>query len=222
VSSKCGSADLLETLGVKIEAPLSCVEKCLDEIGMAFMFAPLLHSAMKHAIGPRREIAVRTIFNILGPLTNPAGAQAQVLGVFDKCFLKTMAEVLGNLGCSEAWVVHGEDGLDEVTTTGNTYVCRLKDKKTEDIVINPSEFGIELSKKEYLTGGDKNHNAKIAKDILAGRKGHERNIVVMNAAVAIVCGKKAKDIKEGIRLAEESIDSGNALLKLEGMIKITN
>lgn len=221
VSSKCGSADLLEELGVNIEASVNTVERCLDEAGIAFMFAPMLHTAMKFAIGPRKEIGIRTIFNILGPLTNPAGAQAQVLGVYAPELTNTMAQVLGNLGCREAWVLHGSDGLDEVTTTGITHVSRWKDGRIEELKIDPKDFGIPIAKKEMLEGGDKFQNAKIARDVLGGKKGYERDIVVLNSAVAIVCGKKAKDIKEGIKSAEESIDSGKAIGKLNDMIKIT-
>lgn len=222
VSSKCGSADLLEELGVNIEAPVRIVERCLDEIGIGFLFAPLLHGAMKFAIGPRREIGIRTIFNILGPLTNPAGAQAQILGVYDPGLTKTMAQVLGNLGCIEAWVVHGSDGLDEVTTTGPTYVSRWVDGGLKEFQINPKDYGIPLAKKETLLGGERLQNAKIARDVLEGKKGPARDIVVLNAAVAIVCGKKAKDVKDGIKLASESIDSGKALRKLEEMVRITH
>jgi anthranilate phosphoribosyltransferase len=221
VSSKCGSADLLEELGVNIEAPVTIVERCLDEVGIGFMYAPLLHSAMKYAVGPRREIGIRTIFNILGPLTNPAGAQGQVLGVYSKDLVRPMAQVLRNLGCEEAWVVHGADGLDEITTTGDTYACRCKNGMLEDILINPKDFGIAFAKKELLMGGDKSQNAKIAKSILCGTKSTERDIVVFNAAIAIVCGQKAVNIKEGIKLAGESIDSGMALQKLEHLIKIS-
>lgn len=222
VSSKCGSADLLEELGVNIEAPILNVEKCLDEIGIGFLFAPLLHEAMKYAIGPRREIGIRTIFNILGPLTNPAGAQAQVLGVYDAGITKIMAQVLGNLGSKEAWVVHGSDGLDEVTTTGITDISRWKDGKLEDLNINPIEFGISPAKKEDLLGGDKKENARIARNVLSGSEGPARDIVVLNAAIAIICSGKTKDIKEGIGLAGESIDTGKALKKLEDLVRITH
>lgn len=221
VSSKCGSADLLEELGVNIEAPVKTVERCLDEAGIAFMFAPLLHTAMKNAIGPRREIGIRTIFNILGPLTNPAGAQAQVLGVYEAKLTKIMAQVLGILGCAEAWVVHGCDGLDEVTTAGNTQVSRWVNGELEEFVINPKDLGIPIVKEGALLGGDKTHNAKITNEILKGKKGFERDIVVLNSAVAIICGKKAKNIIDGIKLAEESIDSGKALAKLKDLIRIT-
>jgi len=221
VSSKCGSADLLEELGVNIEAPPIVLERCLDEIGIAFLYAPLLHNAMKYAIGPRKEIGIRTIFNILGPLTNPADAQGQILGVYDKKLVKVMAQVLGNLGCKEAWVVHGNDGLDEVTTTDNTYACRWKNGNIDEIVLNPKDYGVSISKKEMLVGQDKIHNAKITMDVLNGVKNCARDIVVLNAAVAIVCGQITESIKDGIALAEKSIDSGKALQKLEQLVKIT-
>lgn len=222
VSSRCGSADLLEELGVNIEAPVRIVERCLDELGIGFLFAPLLHTAMKYAIGPRRDIGIRTIFNILGPLTNPAGAQAQVLGVYDPRLTTTMAHVLGNLGCTEAWVVHGSDGLDEVTTTGPTKVSRWVEGRLEEFQINPKDYGIPMAKGEELLGGERIQNARIARDVLEGKRGPARDIVVLNAGVAIVCGRKAEDLKEGIKLAEESIDSGKALEKLEKMVKITH
>lgn len=221
VSSKCGSADLLEELGVVIEAKAGVVERCLDELGIGFLFAPILHGAMKYAIGPRREIGIRTIFNILGPLTNPAGAQAQVLGVYAPELTAVMAEVLGNLGCHEAWVVHGSDGLDEITTTGKTFVSRWVNGKVESFHINPEDYSIPKARKEDLLGGDKAVNANIAREVLSGKKGPQRDIVVMNAAVAIVCGQKAKDIKEGIAKAYESIDSGRAMEKLEKLVKMT-
>lgn len=221
VSSKCGSADLLEELGVNVSAPLNIVEHCLDEIGIAFMFAPIFHGAMKHAIGPRKEIGVRTIFNILGPLTNPAGAQAQILGVYDSALTKIMAHVLGNLGCSEAWVVHGSDGLDEVTTTGTTKVSRWINGIVEEFQLNPADFGIPAARRESLIGGDKIHNAKIALSVLTGEKGPARDIVVLNSAIAIICGKRTDDMREAIKIAEESIDSKKALKKLEQLAKIT-
>lgn len=221
VSSKCGSADLLGKLGVNIEAPIRIVERCLDELGIGFLYAPLLHSAMKYAIGPRREIGIRTIFNILGPLTNPAGAQAQVLGVYEPELTETMAQVLGNLGSSEAWVVHGSDGLDEITTTGITSVSRWANDKVESFRINPEDLGISKAKKEDLLGKDTALNAAIAQKVLGGETGPQRDIVVLNAAVAILCGKKAEDIQEGIAKARKSIDEGLAMEKLKGLIQIT-
>ena len=221
VSSKCGSADLLKGLGINIEAPVDVVERCLNEVGIGFLYAPLLHKAMKYAIGPRREVGIRTVFNILGPLTNPAGAQAQVLGVYDESLTSVLAQVLGNLGSREAWVVHGADGLDEITTTTETKVSRWKDGKVEELTIKPEDFGLTRAKKDDLIGGDPEDNVKIARSILAGEKGPKRDIAVLNAAVAIVCGQQAKDIVEGIKIAQESLDSGKAQEKLDRMIAVT-
>lgn len=221
VSSKCGSADLLQELGVNIEAPLVVVERCLDEIGIGFLYAPLLHKAMKYAIGPRKEIGIRTIFNILGPLTNPAGAQAQVLGVYDPKLTSVMAQVLGNLGCKEAWVIHGSDGLDEVTTTGETKASRWLVDKVNELIIKPGDYGIPIAKKTDLSGGDVKVNATIAQRILAGEKGPQRDIVLLNAALAIVCSGQVKDLNQGIKKAAESIDTGKAEEKLRELINIT-
>jgi len=221
VSSRCGSADLFQELGVNIEAPVETVEKCLDEIGIGFLYAPLMHKAMKYAIGPRREIGIRTIFNILGPLTNPAGAGAQVLGVYEPELTGILAQVLGNLGCREAWVVHGNDGLDEITTTGPTKVGRWYNNQLEQFEIKPEELGIKRAKDKDLKGGDTEQNVSIAHRVLAGDKGPQRDIVVLNAAAAIVCGQKAKDISEGIKQAEVAIDSGKAMEKLDKLIKLT-
>ena len=221
VSSKCGSADLLQELGVNIEAPPATVEKCLDEIGIGFLYAPLLHKAMRYAIGPRREIGIRTIFNILGPLTNPAGAEAQVLGVYEAGLTKVMARVLGNLGCRQAWVVHGSDGLDEITTTGPTKVGRWYKDKLEEFDINPEELGIARAHSRDLKGGDAPENGRIARKILSGDKGPQRDIVLLSAAAAIVCGGKAKDMKQGLEMAVGSVDSGQAMEKLEQLVLLT-
>jgi len=221
VSSKCGSADLLEELGVNIEAPAEITERCLDEAGIGFLYAPLLHRAMKYAIGPRREIGIRTIFNILGPLTNPAGAQAQLVGVYDTGLTDVIAQVLGNLGCKEAWVVHSSDGLDEISTTCSTDVSRWSNNKVESFRIEPEKLGIPKAKGNDLLGGDSAQNADIARNVLKGEKGAQRDIVVLNAAAAIVCGRHAVDIKEGIARAQDSIDSGRAMEKMESLIKIT-
>jgi len=221
VSSKCGSADLLEELGVNIEAPINVVEKCLDDVGIGFLYAPLLHMSMKYAGPVRKEIGIRTVFNILGPLTNPAGAKAQVLGVYDPVLTSVMARVLGNLGSEEAWVVHGCDGLDEITTTGKTKISRCKNGKIEELFLDPYEYGFNIAEKKDLSGGDRVANAKIAMGVLTGEKSSARDIVVFNAAVAIVCGRKAENIKDAIMSAKESIDTGKALDKLKELIKIT-
>ncbi len=222
VSSQSGSADVLKALGVNIEADIDKVSKCIDEIGIGFLFAPLLHPAMKYAIAPRREIGIRTIFNILGPLTNPAGAQVQVLGVYDHKLTELIANVLKNLGSQHVFVVHGSDGLDEITITGKTYVTELKDGKLQSYIIEPEDFGISRSDKTSLIGGSAEENAQIALDILGGEKGPKRDIVLLNASAAIVASGKASDIKEGIELAEESIDSGKALQKLSLLRKLSN
>lgn len=222
VSSKSGSADVLRSLGVNIEVEVSHVERCLDEIGIGFLFAPLLHGAMKHAIGPRREIGIRTIFNILGPLTNPAGAHSQVLGVYDARLTEPLAKVLQNLGSTHVFVVHGADGLDEITLTGKTFISELKYGEIENYEILPEDFGLERCTKEELLGGDSETNARITLDILKGKNGPHRDIVLLNAGAAIVSGGKAKDLREGLKAASESIDSGRAMKKLDGLRKLTN
>ena len=222
VSSKSGSADVLRSLGVNIEVEVSHVERCLDEIGIGFLFAPLLHGAMKHAIGPRREIGIRTIFNILGPLTNPAGAHSQVLGVYDARLTEPLSRVLQNLGSTHVFVVHGADGLDEITLTGKTYISELKYGEIENYEILPEDFGLERCKKEELLGGDSETNARITLDILKGKNGPHRDIVLLNAGAAIVSGGKAKDLREGLKTASESIDSGRAMKKLDGLRRLTN
>lgn len=222
VSSKSGSADVLQALGVNIELPPERIEKSLIEVGFGFLFAPFFHGAMKYALGPRREIGIRTVFNILGPLTNPAGAKYQVLGVYSSDLTETMAKVLGNLGCIHAFVVHGEDGLDEITITGKTKVSELKGGKVENYFIEPSDFGIKTGSIEDLLGGESKENAEITINILKGEKGPKRDIVLLNASAAIVASGKAKDLKEGIAIAERSIDSGAALRKLEGIKKVAS
>lgn len=222
VSSRSGSADVLEALGVKIDLEPEKVERCLEETGFGFMFAPLFHPAMKYAIGPRKEMGIRTIFNILGPLTNPAGAKNQVLGVFSDKLTETMAHVLGNLGATHAFIVHGEDGLDEITNTERTKVSELKDGKVETYFLGPADFGLPVAKSEDLIGGVAEENARITIDILRGVKGPKRDIVVMNAAVALIAGNKASDIREAVEKVNETIDSGLAIKKLAEIKEITN
>jgi len=222
VSSKCGSADLLKELGVNIEVGVETVEKCLDEIGIGFLFAPLLHGAMKYATPVRRQIGIRTVFNILGPLTNPAGATNQLLGVYDKKLAEPLANVLKNLGSSHALVVHGLDGLDEVTTTSKTFVAEVKGGSVKAYELNPEAFGISKSKMKDLTGGDAGLNAKIALDVLAGKKGPHLDIVLLNSGCAIYAADKAKSVKESIELARASISSGKAAEKLNKLKEATN
>lgn len=222
VSSRSGSADVLEALGVKIDLEPEKVERCLQETGFGFMFAPIFHPAMKYAIGPRRELGIRTIFNILGPLTNPAGAKNQVLGVFSDELTETMARVLGNLGANHVFVVHGEDGLDEITNTGRTKVSELRDRKVETYFLEPKDFGLSIGKGEDLLGGSAEENAKIMIDILKGEKGHKRDIVIMNSAIALMAGNKTEDIREAVEEVTSVIDSGMAMEKLEEIKEVTN
>ena len=222
VSSGCGSADLLEALAVNIDAGPEIVEECVQEIGIGFLFAPRLHGAMKYAIGPRREIGVRTIFNMLGPLTNPAGATSQLLGVYDPRLTEMFARVLKNLGTKRAFVVHGSDGLDEATVTGETRISELKDGLITTYNINPIDLFGETYRGEELMGGDASTNAQITIDVLTGKDGARRKIVLLNAALAIVAGEKAGDIREGVAIAEECIDNGAAIKKLQTLIELSN
>src|SRR5512135_426427 len=186
VSSKSGSADVLQALGVNIEIPSHRVEACMKEVGIAFLFAPMMHQAMKYAIGPRREIGIRTLFNILGPLTNPAKVTAQIMGVYNADLTAPLAQALGNLGATHAFVVHGMDGLDEITITDKTRVSEFKDGKVTDSLLHPADFGLPLGKAGDLRGGDAKENAGITLDVLRGRKGPRRDIVLMNAAAGFV------------------------------------
>jgi anthranilate phosphoribosyltransferase len=222
VSSSCGSADVLEALGIKIDLEPGKVEKCLEKTGFGFMFAPLFHPAMKHAISPRKEMGVRTIFNILGPLTNPAGADRQVLGVFSDKLTKPMARVLGNLGVKRAFVVHGEDGLDEITNTDQTRVTELNNGTVDTYYIRPEEFGLTKAAKDELTGGSADENAQITTEILEGNKGPKRDIVLLNAAAALCAGDKAEGFHAGFEIAAKAIDSGEARKKLEEVKEVSN
>jgi anthranilate phosphoribosyltransferase len=221
VSSGCGSADVLEAIGVNIDAPPEIVEECVQQVGIGFLFAPKLHGAMKYAIGPRREIGLRTIFNMLGPLTNPASATAQLIGVYDPKLTEMFAGVLKNLGTKRAFIVHGADGLDEATVTGQTRVSELKDGMVSTYNINPVDYFGQTYVGEALTGGDASRNAEITKAVLSGDDGARRKVVVLNAALAIVAGGKAGTIPEGIKVAEECIDSGAAIKKLQALIQMS-
>ena len=222
VSSKSGSADVLEALGVKIDLQPEKVENCLFETGFGFLFAPLFHPAMKFAIGPRREMGIRTIFNILGPITNPAGAKRQILGVFSSNLTETLARVLGNLGAEDAMVVHGEDGLDEITITDGTKASRFSKGKVENIYLAPEDFGLGRGTREDLIGGDKDENAKISLEILRGEKGPKRDIVLINSAAALMVAGRADDPRTALEMAKYAIDSGSALAKLETIKKVSN
>lgn len=222
VSSGCGSADVLEAVGVNIDAATEVVEECVQQLGIGFLFAPRLHGAMKYAVGPRREIGIRTIFNMLGPLTNPAGATCQLIGVYDPKLTEMFAGVLKNLGTRRAFIVHGTDGLDEATVTGETRVSELKDGLINTYNINPIEWMDQIYPVEALRGGDVSVNACITTDVLTGKDGACRRIVLLNAALAIVAADKAANIGEGIRIAGEAIDSGAAWKKLQALIELTN
>ena len=212
-----GSADVLSALGVNIEASPETVSRCLDDVGIGFLFAISLHGAMKYAIGPRREIGARTIFNALGPLSNPAGATRQVVGVYSAVLTETLAGVLGTLGAERAFVVHGSDGLDEMTLTGSTRVSELRNGSVSTYDVSPGDFGLAQASDDALKGGDADYNAEITRSILNGEEGPRRDIVLLNAAAAIVAGDKARDLNEGVQVAAEVIDSGKALEKLEGL-----
>lgn len=223
VSSKCGSADVLKELGVNIAADPVVMEQCLQEHGIAFLFAPTMHPAMKHAIGPRRELGIRTIFNMLGPLTNPAGATGQVLGVFAPTLTEMFADALQQLGTRRALVVHGSDGLDEITIDGPTRVSELRNGQVKTYEFNPQmALDEEPANPEDMRGGDIADNARILLDVLDGKPGGARQVVLLNAAAAIVAGEKADNLRDGVKLARESIDSGAAKEKLEILVVCSN
>lgn len=220
-SSQCGSADVLEHLGVNINTKPEKVKECIEKIGIGFLFAPIYHPAMKYALPTRKEIGIRTIFNILGPLTNPASANVQLLGVPSPDLTEMLANVLKNLGTKAALVVHGE-GLDEISTTGKTLVCELKKGQINTYYIQPEEFGIKKATRNDLLGADVDKNVKILMMVLKSEKGPYRDVVLLNSGALFYIAGKAKNIKEGIKIAEKSIDSGAALNKLENLIKLTN
>ena len=222
ISSQCGSSDVLTALGVNVEASPEKVGECIDEVGIGFLFAIALHGAMKHAIGPRRELATRTVFNILGPLTNPAGAKRQLLGVFDGALTEALAGVLRELGSDQALVVHGSDGLDEITLTGPTQVSELRDGQVSTRQIHPGDFGLQTVSAEALKGGDADYNARILREVLDGEEGPQRGVVLLNAAAAIVVGGLAEDITAGLEVARESIDSGKARQALDRLVEVSN
>ena len=222
ISSQCGSSDVLTALGVNVEAAPEKVGECIDEVGIGFLFAIALHGAMKHAIGPRRELATRTVFNILGPLTNPAGAKRQLLGVFDGALTEALAGVLRELGSDQALVVHGSDGLDEITLTGPTQVSELRDGQVSTRQIHPGDFGLQTVSAEALKGGDADHNARILRGVLDGEEGPQRDVVLLNSAAAIVVGGLAEDITAGLEVARESIDSGKARQALDRLVEVSN
>jgi len=221
MSSQCGSADVLEALGIKVDLSPEQVQKCLENVGMGFMLATVFHPAMKFAAVPRKEVGIRTVFNILGPLTNPASAGAQVLGVPKKDLTEKMATVLKILDCQHALVVHGEDGLDEITITGKTFISELQNGRIRNYEITPEDVGLSRASPASLKGGTAKENAELLRSILSGKKGAQGDIVLMNAAAALIAGDKVASFKGGIAEASAAIDSGKALQKLEDLIKFS-
>lgn len=221
VSSLCGSADVLESLGVNLDITSTDVERCIRQIGIGFLYAPLFHGAMKYAAGPRREIGIRSIFNLLGPVTNPAGASAQVLGVYEQSLTQKMALVLKRLGARQAFVVCGEGTFDEISICGPTKVSQLKDDNIRTFQMTPEEYGFKRAALEEIVGGNARQNAKIVRNILEGEKGPKRDMVLLNASAAFIAAGSCHDFNEGIKMAINSIDSGRALKKLDSLIEIT-
>lgn len=222
VSSRSGSADVLQRLGVRIDLSPEQVEACVNETGIGFLFAPTFHRAMKHAAGPRQEIGVRTIFNLLGPLTNPAGATVQIVGVYEERLCDLMADVLMRLGVRSCYVVHGLDGMDEITLTDRTRICEGKAGRLTSYVVAPSDFGLSRVRLKDLAGGDAEDNARITRDLLAGREGPRAQLVQINAAPALVACGKAATFQDGVALAQTILRSGAAMDKLERLIAWTN
>ncbi len=219
VSSLCGSADVVETLGVRLDLPPERVGRCVDDVGIGFCYAPLLHKAMKYVMLARKEIRIRTVFNILGPLTNPAHALAQVIGVYDGRLTEAMAQVLKELGTVRAFVVHGEDGLDEISNTCESRISELRHNEVRTYTVRPEDFGLTRARMMDLQGGSAADNAEIIRQILKGERGPKRDIVVLNAGAAIAAGGRAEDIAAGMAMAQHSIDNGAALDKLNRLVE---
>ena len=222
LTSQAGAADVLAALGVNIDAPMTLIEQSIREAGIGFLMAPRHHSAMRHVAGPRVELATRTVFNLLGPLSNRAGVTRLLVGVFAERWVEPMAEVLGRLGTERAWVVHGSDGLDELTTTGPSTVAELRDGRVSTFQVTPEDAGLPRGRAEDIKGGDAGHNASAMRDMLAGAPGAWRDIVVLTAAGALVVAGRADDLEQGAAVAAESIDSGKAGEALDKMVEITN
>lgn len=221
VSSRSGSADVLAALGVRIDLPTDQVQDCVNEVGIGFLFAPLYHGAMKHCAAPRQEMGVRTLFNVLGPLTNPAGATIQVLGVYEEGLTELLAKVLVHLGTHHCFVAHGMDGLDEITLTDRTRISEGRAGVVSSYFLDPGDFGIERVRPRDLAGGSPEENARTTREILRGWKGAKREVVCLNAAPALVAGGKARTLQEGFALAGKIIDSGAAMEKLEQLVEFT-
>jgi anthranilate phosphoribosyltransferase len=221
VSSLCGSADVVETLGINLDLTPQKVARCIDEVGIGFLYAPLLHTAMKHVMAARREMGIRTVFNMLGPLTNPAAANAQIIGVYSPALTEPLARVLAELGTVRAFVVHGADGLDEISNTGESRVSEVREGMVRSYTVQPADFGLPRATMGELMGGDREENARIIRALLEGEAGPRRDIVLMNAAAALVAGARARDLKEGVGLAAHAVDSGAALRKLEALVALS-
>lgn len=221
VSSVCGSADVVEALGIRLDLSADDVARCIDEIGIGFLYAPLLHEAMRYVVLARREMKIRTVFNLLGPICNPARATAQVLGVYNEDLTEIMAQVLCELGSERAFVVHGSDGLDEITISGESKISEVRDREVRTYYVTPEDFGISRAPISAIQGGDARQNAAIIRDILSNQGGTRGDVVLLNAAAGLVVGGKASSLREGIDLARESIKSGNAMSCLSKLIDLT-
>jgi anthranilate phosphoribosyltransferase len=221
VSSLCGSADVVETLGINLDLPPDKVARCIEEVGIGFLYAPLLHTAMKHVMPARREMGVRTVFNMLGPLTNPAAANAQIIGVYAASLTEPLARVLAELGTVRAFVVHGADNLDEISNTGESRVSEVREGAVRTYTVRPEDFGMPRASIKDLAGGDREQNADIIRAVLDGEAGPRRDIVLMNASAALVAGGRARDLKEGVAVATQSIDSRAARGKLDALIALS-
>lgn len=222
VSSVSGASDVLAALGVKLDVPPPVITDCIVKAGVGFMWAPMHHSAMKHWAPVRAELGIRNIFNLLGPISNPAGVRRQIVGVFARQWVEPIAHVLKNLGSEHVWVVHGHDGLDELTTTGSTSVAELKDGRIEVFEVTPADAGLPPARLSDLKGGGAEVNAAAIRDVLAGKPGPFRDIVLLNTAAALIVGGKARDLKEGVEIAARSIDTGAAQRALDRLVAISN
>ncbi|MGB6632678.1 MAG: anthranilate phosphoribosyltransferase [Terriglobales bacterium] len=221
VTSKCGSADVMEALGVNIGLPVSRIAACLEDVGIAFLFAPSMHSAMKHVQTARRELRLCTVFNLLGPLTNPARATCQVVGVYSAELVDKLAEALSMLGLRRALVVHGNDGLDEITITGPTRIAEVREGQVHSYEVTPEEFGMRRATLDDISGGDATRNAAFIREVLAGKTSARRDVVLLNASAALVAAGRAEHLRDAVPLAAQAIDSGAALAKLEALITFT-
>ncbi|MFZ3266933.1 MAG: anthranilate phosphoribosyltransferase [Terriglobales bacterium] len=222
VTSKCGSADVMEALGVNINLPPARIAACLEEVGMAFLFAPAMHSAMKYVQPARRELRLRTVFNLLGPLTNPARATCQVVGVYSADLVEKLAEALSMLGLHRALVVHGSDGLDEITISGPSRIGEVREGQVHTYEVTPEEFGLQRARLEDISGGDAALNAKLIREVLEGKKSARRDVVLLNAAAALVAAGRADHLRDAVPIAAMAIDSGATAAKLEALISFTN